>query len=705
MVAWRTLGVDELEARVPRVVGVGLEQQAAARAHRAVDEQLDRPHPEAVAVEVRGPADEGHLAAVGGRRHAVDAELQLALPVEPPIDVGLGGRDARVVDGGQAGLQGEALRRQDVPGDRVGVGRRDDAADQAHGAVDEDAGGSAVGVAEDLAVGGGLGLGRDAGAAHRLGVGPAGVAVDAAEPDRAVGRDGVEDGGRRERAAGPEALVPVAARDPAVAGRGVGAGLDPAGDLLQARDAPEVHLLQRSRPASLRWPWASIRPGIAKAPGRSTSRVVGPRNFRTSSAGPTATISPPRAARASAQGRSGSPVQIRPTFRIRSGGPSFGSRSARPASFSWCLPSAMAATPLTNRYWTPGAYRVGSSKVAASRKVAGSKATTSAKAPGRSTPRSGSRRISAGRPDAGADGLLQGDDPLVQGVAHLAGEGAVGAGVGTVGAAGGVGRAVGGGRDEVPRHDVPHVVLGHAEVDRPGTAVPLDVQHHLQGRRPLLPGDGHQVAADPLRLRRVAGDPDPRASPAPVEHLLDRPAQARPLDRVVRQAGEFGRVPLAGPVRDDHRRQGRARGDVRVLVGADGLPRPAGRGDPLAGRDHRPPVRLAHRLQVRDVHRQPGLPADRQGLVDGAEQPLRLVADVAGIDPAVPRDDPRQRGQLGGVGVAAGQVDQAGRHAPGPRPHATLHQALHPLPARRRRPCGRRCRGPTCAGSRAGSGG
>ncbi|MEJ7639135.1 MAG: hypothetical protein WKF75_14465 [Singulisphaera sp.] len=203
---------------------------------------------------------------------------------------------------------------------------------------------------------------------------------------------------------------------------------------------------------------------------------------------------------------------------------------------------------------------------------------------------------------------------------------------------------------------------------------------HLQGRRPLLPGDGHQVATDPARLGRVAGDADLQAPPVPVQRLLDRPAQARPLDRVVRQAHEVGRGPLAGPVRDDHRRQGRARGDVRVLVGADGLPPPAGHGDPLAGRDHQPPVRLALRLQVRDVHRQPGLPADRQGLVEGAEQALRLVAHVAGIDPAVPRDDPRQRGQLGGVGVAAGQVDQAGRDPPGPRPHAPLHQALHPLP-------------------------
>ena len=54
---------------------------------------------------------------------------------------------------------------------------------------------------------------------HRLGVGPAGVAVDPAEPDGPVGRDGVEDGGGRERAAGPEALVPAPADDPRIARR------------------------------------------------------------------------------------------------------------------------------------------------------------------------------------------------------------------------------------------------------------------------------------------------------------------------------------------------------------------------------------------------------------------------------------------------------------------------------------------------------
>ena len=119
----------------------------------------------------------------------------------------------------------------------------------------------------------------------------------------------------------------------------------------------------------------------------------------TSSAVPTATISP--APRRQGLGP-GSFRVARPDpadLEDQVGRPVLGQPQGPARELLVRLPSAMAATPLTNRYSTPGAYRVGSSKVAASRKVVGSKTTTSANAPGRITPRSGRRRISAGRPE------------------------------------------------------------------------------------------------------------------------------------------------------------------------------------------------------------------------------------------------------------------------------------------------------------------
>ena len=78
------------------------------------------------------------------------------------------------------------------------------------------------------------------------------------------------------------------------------------------------------------------------------------------------------------------------------------------------------------------------------------------------------------------------------------------------------------------------------------------------------------------------------------------------------------------------------------------------------------------------MDRQPRLAADADGLVDRQDQPGPFVPDVARVDPAVPGDDPGQLDQLGGLGVAAGQVNQARGHPPGPLSHPALDELLHP---------------------------
>ena len=153
-------------------------------------------------------------------------------------------------------------------------------------------------------------------------------------------------------------------------------------------------------------PWASIRPGIAKASSRSTSRVEGPRNRMTSARLPTATIEPLRAARASAQGFTLSPVQIRLTLRIKSAGPSCRSRKARPGSLARDSGTRLEPFPTDQGHSVDE--QVFHSGSVPGRVVKGCRIAergrvehdnVSAIAPARITPRSGSPRISAGQPE------------------------------------------------------------------------------------------------------------------------------------------------------------------------------------------------------------------------------------------------------------------------------------------------------------------
>src|SRR5882672_1186696 len=66
------------------------------------------------------------------------------------------------------------------------------------------------------------------------------------------------------------------------------------------------------------WTWESLSPGITRRPSASTTRVPGPISAAMSRSSPTAVRRPAVTASASACGRAGSPVWIRPLRRIRS---------------------------------------------------------------------------------------------------------------------------------------------------------------------------------------------------------------------------------------------------------------------------------------------------------------------------------------------------------------------------------------------------
>ncbi len=194
---------------------------------------------------------------------------------------------------------------------------------------------------------------------------------------------------------------------------------------------------------------------------------------------------------------------------------------------------------------------------------------------------------------------------------------------------------------------------------------------------PLRLRDLGEVEADDRLVLGEAGDPQRGAAVAVGQLFLDRGAELRSLDRVGGDPREVGGITLRRPVGDDHRREARARRDVGVLVGRDLQPRRPCRLDRGTGLLGQAPVLLAGYLEVRDVHGEPGALADVDRLADRAEQTRAFVPDVAGVDPAVGGDDLRELDELVRVGVAAGDVDQARRHAPRPGPHPFFHELFH----------------------------
>ena len=196
--------------------------------------------------------------------------------------------------------------------------------------------------------------------------------------------------------------------------------------------------------------------------------------------------------------------------------------------------------------------------------------------------------------------------------------------------------AVGRRGDEVVPHDGPHVALAHAEVDGLRAAVALDVEHDFQRRGAFCLRDGGQVATHPAGLRRVPGDPDRGSSVTPVELALDLDAEQRSAVGRIGQPGELVSIAPDRPVRNHHRGELGARGDVRVLIGRDMLPGIPGRGDSLERGSCFPPVGLAVGLQMRDMDRHPAdLPIAIASSM-ASSRALFLVADVRGVDPPEP---------------------------------------------------------------------
>ena len=237
--------VDEAETPGAGFVAVGLEEPGAAAAECAVGVELDAPEREALVVEPWGGPERGdrlhrvHAAGVGG-----DADRQATGVAEAAEQRPVLGCGAHVVDAGEA-EGGHVVERgfESLFALAGGRGRRG-LVDEGHGGIDEDAGGVAGGIAEDAAAGRVLGGPGDSGRFHGCAVGPACVAVDALEPDRAFGVGGIEIGSRREAAEGPDHLVPAPAADPARGGLLCGVGGDAGLGIGKAGGGGEVELAQ-----------------------------------------------------------------------------------------------------------------------------------------------------------------------------------------------------------------------------------------------------------------------------------------------------------------------------------------------------------------------------------------------------------------------------------------------------------------------------
>ena len=197
------------------IVRVRRFQRGAARAEGAVEEQLETVEPEPVVIKPRGrsrAADQGHR--VDPERIGDDPDAQRAQIPGAAIGLPVLDRSAHVADGGEAMFDKVLLRPGEGDIAVFGARRGHLAADQCGGIVDEHAGRLAIGGAFDPSARRGLGRGGDAGRGKRGGVAPAGMIVDAFEPDRAVGDHRVEFGGGRKPPEPPGFLVPAASQDP-----------------------------------------------------------------------------------------------------------------------------------------------------------------------------------------------------------------------------------------------------------------------------------------------------------------------------------------------------------------------------------------------------------------------------------------------------------------------------------------------------------
>ena len=192
------------------------------------------------------------------------------------------------------------------------------------------------------------------------------------------------------------------------------------------------------------------------------------------------------------------------------------------------------------------------------------------------------------------------------------------------------------------------LVDDEVDADRPvalrgGEDPPDDVFY----RRRLVGGDVDEHLPLVLGERRAAGEADDlgegNADVVEVE-VLDHPAAA----------GGVG-VHVQGD------------------IGAFGV-RPVDEGETVVDQS---PVRLARRLVVRDVHEAPAAAPDGDGLLDGLEEAVPLVAHVGRVDATRFTGRPGQLDHLVGLRPPAGHVDQAGREAACTFLHGPLDVPAH----------------------------
>ncbi len=226
--------------------------------------------------------------------------------------------------------------------------------------------------------------------------------------------------------------------------------------------------------------------------------------------------------------------------------------------------------------------------------------------------------------------------------------------------------AVGADHAQRMREEPGGVLLAHAEADHPATAV-LDHDAQQQPVRVLaaLPRQlVHPPAAGP-RERVAHGRHLHRVPPAQlVLHLLPhRRLDALPQRGILEPRDERG-VPAVARPHGEQVRETRAVRDVRVTVEHHVRARRARGLDQVQHRLALPPVPLALRLEVRDLHGHAGLPADRDRFLDRGEQLVILVAHVARVRESGAAQCTRQRDQLVAIRERAGRVlEPAGQPA------------------------------------------
>src|SRR5216117_2356261 len=138
--------------------------------------------------------------------------------------------------------------------------------------------------------------------------------------------------------------------------------------------------------------------------------------------------------------------------------------------------------------------------------------------------------------------------------------------------------------------------------------------------------------------RSSARDHDPLPIPTGLHVLIADPRAHRGILEALahREASAFVR-----PVRDRDREPGRGR-RVRVLVGLDVEPRVA-RSFDLRGRVlHAAPVLRTRGLVVRQLHAHVRTPAYLEILLDGLDEAVALVSDMAGVKASFLLDDGAQ---------------------------------------------------------------